>query len=247
MLFGAEEEGLQQFLLQYYLSPGRLPRKIYLGLAFDAAETQAFFRKEFGEEVEVLQAEEKRDRAVLNLVKENAEQDLRKRIHDLGNVPALEDLKAVLGLKRVPYRIEGFDIAQLSGKHPVASMVSFLKGLPDKKEYRKFHVKTLNGEIDDYEAIREVVARHYTRVANEERERPDLVLIDGGKGQVHAARDVLDAVGLSEVPVLGLAKKNEEIFLARREGPGPAPGRLAGPPGPAGGPGRGPSLRHELQ
>ncbi len=219
VLFDSEEEGLQQFLLQYYQEPDRLPGKIYLGKPVAVEEVESYFRKELGAEVAVLAAEEKRDRAVVNLVGENAEQDLRKRVHDLGNVPALEDLKAVLKLPRTPFRIEGFDIAQLSGKHPVASMVSFLKGIPDRKEYRRFHVKTLGGAIDDYEAVREVVARRYTRVVNEAKASPDLVLIDGGKGQVHAARGILDAVGLADVPVIGLAKKNEEIFLPGEKDP----------------------------
>ena len=85
--------------------------------------------------------------------------------------------------------------------------------MPDKKNYRKFHIKTLDGGIDDYESIREVVARRYTRVINDNLAKPDLIVIDGGKGQVKAAHDILTALGLGDLPVIGLAKRNEEIFL----------------------------------
>lgn len=118
----------------------------------------------------------------------------------------------LLGLADLPKRIEGFDIAQLSGKYPVASLVSFYNGVPDKKNYRKYHIKSLKGLIDDYEAVREAVARRYTRVLNDNLEKPDLIVIDGGKGQVNAAFDILNALGLSSIPVIGLAKRNEEIF-----------------------------------
>jgi excinuclease ABC subunit C len=215
----SEDETLEQFLLQYYTAPPTVPAKIFLPRILGNPEIPEYFRRELGRNPEFQVPEEKRDRAVIRLVRDNAEHDLRKRLYDLGSLPALEELKAVLGLKKTPLRIEGFDIAQLSGKHPAASMVSFLRGIPEKKEYRRYHIKTLGGAIDDYEAIREVVARRYTRTVNEAKEKPDLVVIDGGKGQVGAAREILDALGLKDVPVLGLAKRNEEIFLPRRRDP----------------------------
>lgn len=214
-----EEAVLEQFLLQYYFDPSRVAGTIYLRRTPGEWTVPDYFRRELGRDILFLPAETRRDLSVLNMVRENAEHDLRKRLHDMGNLPALEDLKALLDLRRVPLRIEGFDIAQLSGKHTAASMVSFLRGIPDRKSYRKFHIRTLGGEIDDFEAVREAVARRYTRVRNEGGEKPDLVLIDGGKGQVGAARGILDALGLDDVPVVGLAKRNEEIFLPGRKDP----------------------------
>lgn len=214
-----EEAVLEQFLLQYYFDPSRVAGTIYLRRIPGEWTVPDYFRRELGRDILFLPAENRRDLSVLNMVRENAEHDLRKRLHDMGNLPALEDLKALLDLRRVPLRIEGFDIAQLSGKHTAASMVSFLRGIPDRKSYRKFHIRTLDGEIDDFEAVREAVARRYTRVRNEGGEKPDLVLIDGGKGQVGAARGILDALGLDDVPVVGLAKRNEEIFLPGRKDP----------------------------
>jgi len=125
----------------------------------------------------------------------------------------------VLGLPRLPKRIEGFDIAHLSGKHTVSSMVSFRDGFPDKPRYRYFHIKSLKGKIDDFESMREVVARRYTRVVNDGLERPDFILIDGGKGQIGAAKEMLDALGLSEIPLAGLAKRLEEIYLPGQSDP----------------------------
>jgi excinuclease ABC subunit C len=98
-------------------------------------------------------------------------------------------------------------------------MVSFFHGRPDRKEYRRFHIRELGGLVDDYRAIREVVARRYTRVLNEGLLPPDLVLIDGGKGQVSSAVEVLAAIGLSGIPVVGLAKKLEELWLPGRHDP----------------------------
>jgi excinuclease ABC subunit C len=213
------EAAPQQFLMQYYCEASRLPHTLYLREIPGAENLSAYFSRELKKEVCFAAAAGARDIAILNMVRENAVHDLRRRVHDLGNIPALEDLKSLLGLPRAPLRIEGFDIAQLSGKHPVAAMVSFWRGVPDKKSYRSFHVKTLEGAIDDFESVREVVARRYTRVKNEEKEAPDLVLIDGGKGQVSAARGILDALDLKDIPVVGLAKKNEEIFLPHKKHP----------------------------
>jgi len=131
---------------------------------------------------------------------------------------ALEGLKMDLGLPVVPRRIEGFDIAHLQGADTIASMVRFTDGRPDRGLYRAFSIRSLDGKIDDFQSIREAVARRYTRVLNEELDRPDLILIDGGKGQLSAARGILLSLGLA-IPVVGLAKKQEEIFMPDRDDP----------------------------
>jgi excinuclease ABC subunit C len=99
-------------------------------------------------------------------------------------------------------------------------MVSFLEGRPDRKQYRIFNIRSLGrGAVDDFESIREAVARRYTKVLNEGLERPDLVLIDGGKGQLSAAVGVLEGLGLVGLPIAGLAKKKEEVYVTGREAP----------------------------
>ena len=124
----------------------------------------------------------------------------------------LTQLQEDLSLETPPRRIEAFDISHLGGTNTVASMVSFIDTRPRKKEYRKFNVKTVSG-IDDFAAMREVVFRRYKRVKEEQGSLPDLVLIDGGKGQLSMAVSALRELGLDYIPIVGLAKKLEEVFM----------------------------------
>ena len=124
----------------------------------------------------------------------------------------LTQLQEDLSLETPPRRIEAFDISHLGGTNTVASMVSFIDTRPRKKEYRKFNVKTVSG-IDDFAAMREVVFRRYKRAKEEQGSLPDLVLIDGGKGQLSMAVSALRELGLDYIPIVGLAKKLEEVFM----------------------------------
>ncbi|MCL2382266.1 MAG: excinuclease ABC subunit UvrC [Treponema sp.] len=150
--------------------------------------------------------------AALAMARQNAQEELRRRLKERGAGPALDELARALGLKTRPERIEGFDVAQLDGRHPVASLISFKNGVPDRKQYRYFKLRTVVGVVDDFAAIREAVYRRYSRLVREGRELPDLVLIDGGIGQVNAARGVMDDLGIA-CDVAGLAKRDEEIWL----------------------------------
>ena len=147
---------------------------------------------------------------------ETGEQQRADRDARLG---ALESLRDALGLDAAPRRIEAFDISTLQGSDTVASLVVFVDGHPEKQSYRHFKLRTLGGQVDDYAAMREVIARRYTRAVNDNRALPDLVLVDGGKGQVSAAVRILRALELGHVPVAGLAKRNEEVFLPGRSSP----------------------------
>ncbi|MFO7730587.1 MAG: excinuclease ABC subunit UvrC [Spirochaetia bacterium] len=221
--FGDEEEAFSEFFFRYYgQSQGLVnsfPDVIYTSSEVDVELLQRFFREELRAEVKVKIPQKGRHSKILKMALQNAVQDVDRRLKAVANIPGLEELKSVLSLPKLPRRIEGFDIAQLSGKHPVASLVSFYNGNPDKKNYRRFHIKTLDGKIDDYEAIREAVARRYTRVLNENLDQPDLIVIDGGRGQLNAAKGILDSLGLQNIPVIGLAKQFEEIFMVDREEP----------------------------
>lgn len=124
----------------------------------------------------------------------------------------LLQLQEDLNMDVPPKRIEAFDISHLGGTNTVASMVYFLDAKPRKTEYRKFNVKTVSG-IDDFAAIREVVYRRYKRLKKEEKPYPDLILIDGGKGQLSMAVSALRELGLDYIPVIGLAKRLEEVFV----------------------------------
>lgn len=152
-----------------------------------------------------------RDIAAIQMARQNAKEDIVRRLRDRGDVPAMQELKEKLGLDTLPIRIEGFDIAHIGGKFPVASLISFYNGNPDKKNYRYFRLKTTDGIIDDFASMREAVSRRYTRLLNEQSDLPDLILIDGGIGQVNAVEEILQALNL-DIPVAGLAKRDEEIY-----------------------------------
>jgi excinuclease ABC subunit C len=177
-----------------------------------------WFREKFGFEPELLNPSEKHHEAILAMAKQNASEDLRKRLKERGAGPALDELAKVLNLQTRPERIEGFDIAQLDGKHPVASLISFKNGVPDRKNYRYFKLRTVIGIVDDFAAMREVVRRRYSRLIREGKELPDLILIDGGIGQVNAAKGVLDELGI-DCGLVGLAKREEELWLADAKEP----------------------------
>ena len=130
----------------------------------------------------------------------------------------MAELRGVLGLAVPPRVIEGFDISHISCTHSVGSMVRFRDARPDKDHYRHFRIKTIEG-VDDFGSIREIVGRRYRRILDEGGAMPDAVLIDGGKGQLDYARAALIQLGLPSLPVFGLAKEHEEIFLPDRAEP----------------------------
>ena len=129
----------------------------------------------------------------------------------------LEDLRNKLGLKKLPERIEGFDISNISGKQAVGSMVSFYCGSPDKNNYRRFRIKDFTG-IDDYRMLAEVVRRRYSRLIKEKSVLPDLLLIDGGKGHLLVAARQLKELGLN-LPLASIAKKEERIYSSKKRRP----------------------------
>jgi len=128
-------------------------------------------------------------------------------LSDFGGQIKLEALKDLLGLSRVPSVIECFDISHISGTSMVASMVQYRSGKPDKRNYRRFKIKTVE-KIDDFAAIAEVVRRRYSHLKKEDREFPDLIIIDGGNGQLSAARGEIGRLGL-KIPIISIAKREE--------------------------------------
>lgn len=130
---------------------------------------------------------------------------------DINYFKEAEQLQRAVGLERAPVRIECFDISNIMGNQSVGSMVSFLNGRPDKNNYRRFRIKTVEG-IDDFKMIAEIVRRRYTRLRKENLTYPDLIVIDGGKGQLGAALDELKKLNLF-LPIISLAKREEEVFI----------------------------------
>lgn len=211
--FDDETETLMDFLVRYYSDGKKLPRYLYVSHEIDVPLISEFFKKQFGGDLEVTVPTDGRHYRILRMAVENARSDVERRLKSRDNTKALELLQKELDLPTVPTLIEGYDIAQLSGKYTVASMISFRDGNPNREGYRRFNIKGLDGKIDDFESMREATARRYTRVVNENLEHPGLILIDGGKGQVMAVREILDSLGLTDVPIVGLAKDMEEIVF----------------------------------
>ncbi len=117
----------------------------------------------------------------------------------------------MLGLEKTPRTIEGVDIAHLAGQDTVASLVSFIDGLPFKPGYRRYKIQSVEG-VDDFASIQEVVTRRFRRLSEQDAPFPDILLIDGGKGQLNAARDAFTLLGIEPPILLSLAKREEEIY-----------------------------------
>jgi excinuclease ABC subunit C len=228
------EEFLPEFLGQYYGGRDSLPRTVYIPAAEQSATARAdgareaspapgaapleeFLRALTGRPIRVRLARRGKHARVLAMAAEAARFKLEGELERRSR--AVAALQEALGLANPPRLIEGFDIAHLEGNLTVGSLVTFLDGHPHRSGYRHYHVRSLDGRVDDFEALREVVGRRYTRQLNENRRLPDLVLIDGGKGQVGAAAGMFKALEMPQVPLVGLAKKNEEVFLPASSDP----------------------------
>ena len=218
LLRGDEKSAIiEQFFLQYYSAVYDFPDTILLEEEIDRlAEYSKWISAKKGKVVklEVPQIGEKKK--LIDLCYKNASLYLKeikikkiKRKEDVHNT--ILQLQEDLGMSIPPLRIEAFDNSNIQGSHPVAGMVCYINGKPRKKEYRKFNIKTVEG-IDDFASMHEIVRRRYTRVLKEKKQMPDLVLIDGGKGQLSAAKSALDSLGLKHIYVIGLAKRLEEVY-----------------------------------
>lgn len=209
-----EEEILPEFLMAYYTEAAQVPKQIFVPTESGLSLVEKWFAEGLGIQTHlaVVDALDKRHGAAMAMAQFNAREDAQRRLREHGDFPALEELKTVLNLKTLPSRIEGFDIAHIGGHLPVASLITFVDGNPDRKNYRMFRLRTTEGVIDDFASMREVAGRRYARLLNEGSDLPDLILIDGGIGQVNAVKGVLDSLG-ADIQVIGLAKQNEEIYF----------------------------------
>jgi excinuclease ABC subunit C len=212
-----DDAALTEASLKQYYELGRfLPSTIHVPTDFPYREAVAEeLSAQKGSRVEILVPRRGGKKRLVELVSKNARlaYDLDFREEGQKAAQRLEALQRVLGLAYRPERIEGFDISNIQGSEVVASMVVFERGQPKRSDYRKFKIRSLEkGKPDDFAAMREVVMRRYRRVLEEGAELPDLVLIDGGKGQLGAALEALEELGLSHLPMVSLAKKEEWIF-----------------------------------
>ena len=215
-----DEELINEFLMAYYVSQDLFPSQIFIPINMDVNLFRQWSEKEMEIQAQIFTPEvfDSKHNSAMEMAEQNAKEDIIRRLRERSDTPALEELKQLLKLDHLPTRIEGFDIAHIGGKFPIASLISFYNGNPDKKNYRYFRLKTTDGIIDDFASMREATARRYTRLLNENAELPDLILIDGGIGQVNAVKGVLSTLDL-DIPIIGLAEKNEDIYLPGNSNP----------------------------
>jgi excinuclease ABC subunit C len=200
-IFGYHPEFFEEFLLQYY-SEHDLPKELIIPEKVDES-LSAFLNRKSRLTITVPFSGEKKE--LLELVKKNIE------IAHLNSEQKLNSLMARLRLNSLPHVIECFDISHLSGTSMVGSMVQFREGIPDKSNYRRFKIRTVDG-IDDFASISEVVRRRYERLSRENARFPDLIIIDGGKGQLSSALAMLRQLNL-HIPLISIAKRLEEIYV----------------------------------
>ena len=223
---------LAGFVLQYYERATSVPPAVLMpALPEDALELETFLAARRGGAVHLRVPQRGQKRELLELATRNATETLAREharwLADQGKtLVALEELAEALGLPGAPHRIECYDISNFQGAQSVGSMVVFEEGRPRTGEYRRFRIKEVQG-ANDFASHQEVLRRRFRRVrtgeeGNEEELRwqlPDLVVIDGGKGQLSAAKETLDGLGYHDLAVVGLAKEREEIFLPERDEP----------------------------
>jgi excinuclease ABC subunit C len=219
-----DDAALTEASLRQYYELGRfLPSTIHVPADFPYREAVAEeLAAQKGSRVEILVPRRGGKKRLVELVSKNARLAYELDFREEGRqaVQRLEELRKVLELPYRPDRIEGFDISNIQGSEVVASMVVFERGQPKRSDYRKFKIRSLEkGKPDDFAAMREVVLRRYRRLLEEGAELPDLVLVDGGKGQLGAALEGLEELGLSHLPTVSLAKKEEWIFRPGGAGP----------------------------
>ncbi len=211
----SEEKIISAFLKQYYTGPRHVPSKIIIPKEVeDKKLVEEWLSEKREAPVSIEVPTEGVEYRLIRMVSKNAEIILNHQKEVKG---ALLDLKKYLGIPRIPKRIEAFDISNISGKMAVGSMVVFENGAPNKKYYRKY--KILTEGPDDYAMMREMLERRYTTLINDKGPSPDLVLVDGGKGQLNVATDVFKSLGLTNIPVIGLAKEFEHVFIPQTPSP----------------------------
>ena len=210
------QESLQQFMVSFYQN-NTLPKEILVPLDMDIDLLSQII------ECKILKPQKGNKASLVQMAIENAKESLEKKFqlmekNEAATLGAIQQLGELLQMPHPPHIIELFDNSNIQGAYAVAGMVCFKDGVPSKKDYRKFKIKTVEGP-DDYGSMREVIYRRYYRVLMENLTPPDMIIVDGGLGQIHAAKEVIDALGMP-IPVYGLAKddKHSTAMLLDTEG-----------------------------
>jgi excinuclease ABC subunit C len=213
-------EFVQSVLKQYYVDAPFIPVEIHVPFDFEDRELlEQWLSDRRARRVEIRTPQRGAKRELMELVHRNARLSFLQRFRAAAPSAATisKEIEEALDLEKPPRRIECFDISNLQGSDVVASMVVWEDGRMKKSDYRRFIIRSLTGLPDDFQSMREVVTRRYKRVQEEGHSMPDLVLIDGGIGQLHAAQSALDELNIVDQPLASIAKKEEIIYIAGRE------------------------------
>jgi len=223
----SKTELVGSFIRQYYEKGNYLPKEIFVSdMPEDVNLTERFLTKIRGNRVHIKNPLRGEKAKIVAMAKLNAQKELQERIAaDTANLELLSRLKKKLNLQRLPHRIECFDNSNFSGTQPVSAMVVFKNGRPEKTAYRKYKIKTVNGQ-DDYASMAEIIKRRYGK-GRQSEPLPDLVIVDGGKGQLNVTSGVLKAIELhGTFDVIGIAKKDknkgeiqDKVYIEGRRNP----------------------------
>ena len=212
-------EALSEFLTRYYKQDAEIPAEIILSDETDEGLAERYLKETFGANVNVLCPKQGVRKQLVDMAKLNAHEYLSRNIEKIRHkedmtAEACRRLQEVLHLRRYPRRMECYDISHISGVDKVGSMTVFIDGEADKSQYRRFKIRTVEGN-NDFECLKEVLRRRLSKLGTEGEERfpkPDLIIIDGGKGQLSSVKEVFDAMGVDDIELISLAKREEEIF-----------------------------------
>ncbi len=214
----SETDALTAFIIQFY-SSHELPDEIITEEYCEKALLENYFKEKYGKKVDIVLAKLGVKKQLLEMAQKNAEEYLQKSIDKIKHKDdmtknACVRLKEVLQLSRYPRRMECYDISNISGVDKVGSMVVFIDGEADKSSYRRFKIKTVEG-ANDFASHQEMMRRRLLKLGTEEEERfpkPDLIIIDGGKGQLSAIKEIFDEYNVKDIDLISLAEREEEIF-----------------------------------
>ncbi len=221
-----DSDAISEFIRRYYKNEVELPDEIILSeTLLDGDVLVQYFKESFGKSLSIICAKQGVRKQLLDMAGVNALEHLetavdRVKHKDDMTVSACKTLQKKLNLKNFPRRMECFDISNISGVDKVGSMVVFINGEPDRDSYRRFKIKTVQG-ADDYKSHQEMMRRRLDRLTTDPDKfpKPDLIIVDGGKGQLSAIKQVFDEKGIADIDLIALAERNEEIFTLKSNQP----------------------------
>ncbi len=215
------EEIISSYMTQYYSTTDDIPREILVETMPEfASDICSWLSGKRKGTVDLICPQRGEKKQLLLLAKKNAVEKLNAHV-DRRNTE-VEQLMEILGMDKLPLRIEGYDISTLQGTSTVSSMVVFENGRPKKSDYRHFRIKSVIGKIDDFRSMNETLTRRFSHLDGDEDtfgKKPDLILIDGGKGQLRFASEAMKAMGIEGIEMISLAKRDEEIYTLYSEDP----------------------------